>query len=135
METRKNNSQSDDATLSTNKINNFLHVHNENKHHVIDRPASTNDQGNNDQGENKAFVLTKSYRPDPNKPYIFTEDEEKRMAENVKHIRTDGHNLRFDEKSQMYFYLPKDHPEYKEHPEPEYGEESNSYISRNCTII
>jgi hypothetical protein len=135
MDARKNDSQDKNKKLSTAKITSFLHEYDENEHQVFDKPVSTNGKDNNDQGENKAFVLTKSYRPDPNKPYIFTEDEEKRIAEHAKHIRTDGHNLRFDENRQMYFYLPKNHPEYKEHPEPEYEKESNNYINRNCIII
>ncbi|WP_298627409.1 hypothetical protein [uncultured Legionella sp.] len=85
-----------------------------------DLSADANDQ-------EKPFFLTKSYRP--TKPPTFTEEEKERFAENAKNIRTDGHNLRFDERRQMYFYLPKDHPEYKEHPED--VEENNNW----CTLL
>jgi hypothetical protein len=76
--------------------------------------------------QEEPFFITKSYRP--KRPPTFTEDEKRQFREGMKDVRTDGHNLRFDERRQMYFYLPKDHPEYKEHPEEE---ESNSW----CTIL
>lgn len=71
---------------------------------------------------------SEQYRPA--KPPVFTKEQIKKFAEGESDIRTDGHNLRSDERGR-FFYLPKDHPEYKEHPEPKYAEKSNNY-SRNC---
>lgn len=64
------------------------------------------EKSENDQNEGKAFILTKSYRPDPNKPYIPTDDEIKRSREHAKHIRTDTENLYFDPNSDMLFFPP-----------------------------
>ena len=80
---------------------------------------------------------TMSYHPA--KPPSFTKEDIARFAELDKDIPKDGHNIRFDKKRKMYFYLPKDHPEYKEHPDPDYDpgreKESISDNSINCTII
>ena len=70
------------------------------------------------------FFLTKFYRP--TKPTTLTEEQRQRFREGMHDIQ---HNLRFDEKRQMTFFLPKDHPEYKELPEG--VEERNNW----CNIL
>ena len=90
--------------------------------------GSTQDHKVNAQEE--PFFITKSYRP--KEPPTFTEEEKKKFREGMKDVRTDEHNLRFDENRKMYFYLSKDHPEYKEHPE----DMGNSNLSnRRCTML
>lgn len=53
---------------------------------------------------------------------LNTQNDKEKFAENAKNVRTDKRNLRFNEERQMYFFLPKDHPEYKE-------EESKNWCS------
>lgn len=81
------------------------------------------DKKKNLTDQEKPFFITRSYRP--TKPPTLTEEEKEKFAENVKNSRTDGHNLRFDERRKLYFYLPKDHPDYKD------IDESNN----GCTIL
>ena len=125
MNARKNDSQSNDGKLSTAKITTFLHEHNESQPEVANSLVSTN------SSDDEELCITKSYRP--TSPPTFTEEERQKFREGMKDIRTDGNNLRFDERRQMYYYLPEDHPEYKEHPDLEDMEESNNY--RSCTLI
>jgi|SRR5579872_304583 len=69
-----------------------------------------------DPRKDKTFVLSKSYHPE--KRHTFSKKDWEASAEIEKHIRRDEHNLRFIGEGSHggWFYLPKDHPEYKEHP-------------------
>ena len=97
---RKDDSQVNDEKLSTAKITTFLQEHNKSNHQISGLLNSTE---SSDQEER---CISKSYSPA--NPSILIEDENKNIAETPKDIRTDGHNLRFDEERQIYFYLPKD---------------------------
>ncbi len=69
------------------------------------------------------LVITESYIPkDPPK---FTDEELKQFREIMKDVRTDGENLRFDEKRQMFFYPPKQNESPQSSSDAESVEEYN----------
>lgn len=66
-----------------------------------------NSQSHNDNSKDKEqpFFITKSYRP--KEPPTFTEEELEQFREGMKNIRTDGENLLFDERRQMWYWPVK----------------------------
>lgn len=88
-----------------------------------------NSQIHNDNlNEKKPFFITKSYRP--KEPPTFTEEELNHFSEGMKNIRTDGANLLFDEKRQMW-YWPKPDNNNLPSTENELSEEEQS----GCTLF
>ncbi len=120
LETRKQNTEKNDQTLSTNIINNSLQAQNQTNCQVT---VSTTYQDNSDQAD-KPLKFIKSYRP--TKPHIWSEEDMRKSSEYEKHIRYDLHNLRIiDDIYETTVYLSKNHPDYREHPEPGWKYDEN----------
>lgn len=116
MDGRKKDSQDKDEKLSTAKIATVLHEHSEVKLPDLSESTASSDK----------LELHKSYRP-TKLPPAGTE-----YVNRLEGLRLDRHNLRFNKSKNMLFYLPKDHSEYREHPDD--VEEGTCY-DINCTIL
>lgn len=53
-----------------------------------------------------------SYRP--TNPPTLTQAEQAAFARKLQDIRKDVSNLRYDLEEESYYFLPRDHPEYRE---------------------
>lgn len=83
--------------------------------------------------EDQDVVITRSFRPQ--RSPTFTKEELVNFAEGMKDVRTDEHNMRFDKERRVYYYLPKDHPEYKESPNHEHEKKNKSHHGITCTML
>ncbi|WP_298624460.1 hypothetical protein [uncultured Legionella sp.] len=126
MKARKEDLQENGEKLNPAKITNFFQENNESKHQVTNLLDATESI---DQNELEIYMAKGGQSYHPTKPPTFTKEQIEYFAECEKNIRRDDHNIRFDKRRQMYFFLPKEHPEYKEHPED--VEENNNYT---CNI-